>query len=184
MPYPSPPSFSQPPSYPPPFQPEPPTSHLALVSLNIRPSSTTFTKSPRLRQFTDRLLRDRLRHRLRRRPSYRRDVVVQFDNIPAGSYGCQLEAYFPGDTLTGTAPARSTSSRSTSTPLRRHVGYRTAATQPGRHNHVRGRPIRARQTRRQLRRLQFNPHVSFHHRQHHCGRRSVFPQAPGVNGQG
>ena len=26
---------------------------------------------------------------------YRRDVVVQFDNIPAGSYGCQLEAYFP-----------------------------------------------------------------------------------------
>ncbi|KAI9872654.1 MAG: hypothetical protein M1830_001366 [Pleopsidium flavum] len=26
---------------------------------------------------------------------YRRDVVVQFDNIPEGSYGCQLEAYFP-----------------------------------------------------------------------------------------
>lgn len=26
---------------------------------------------------------------------YRRDVVVQFDHIPAGSYGCQLEAYFP-----------------------------------------------------------------------------------------
>lgn len=26
---------------------------------------------------------------------YRRDVVVQFDDIPAGSYGCQLEAYFP-----------------------------------------------------------------------------------------
>lgn len=26
---------------------------------------------------------------------WRRDVVVQFENIPAGSYGCQLEAYFP-----------------------------------------------------------------------------------------
>jgi hypothetical protein len=26
---------------------------------------------------------------------YRRDVIVQFENIPAGSYGCQLEAYFP-----------------------------------------------------------------------------------------
>lgn len=26
---------------------------------------------------------------------YRRDVIVQFDNIPANSYGCQLEAYFP-----------------------------------------------------------------------------------------
>jgi len=25
----------------------------------------------------------------------RRDVVVQFDHIPPGSYGCQLEAYFP-----------------------------------------------------------------------------------------
>ncbi|KAI9675658.1 MAG: hypothetical protein M1817_001025 [Caeruleum heppii] len=26
---------------------------------------------------------------------WRRDVVVQWDNIPAGSYGCQIEAFFP-----------------------------------------------------------------------------------------
>ena len=26
---------------------------------------------------------------------YPRDVIVQFDNIPANSYGCQLEAHFP-----------------------------------------------------------------------------------------
>lgn len=26
---------------------------------------------------------------------YRRDLLVQFDNIPVNSYGCQLEAYFP-----------------------------------------------------------------------------------------
>ncbi|KAI9779674.1 MAG: hypothetical protein M1816_003437 [Peltula sp. TS41687] len=26
---------------------------------------------------------------------YRYDVIVQFDNIPTGSFGCQLEAYFP-----------------------------------------------------------------------------------------
>lgn len=26
---------------------------------------------------------------------YHRDALVRFDNIPAGSYACQLEAYFP-----------------------------------------------------------------------------------------
>ena len=29
---------------------------------------------------------------------YRRDVVVQFSNIPSGSFGCQLEAFFPAGT--------------------------------------------------------------------------------------
>lgn len=28
-------------------------------------------------------------------PPYKYDVIVQFDNIPAGSFGCQLEAFFP-----------------------------------------------------------------------------------------
>ena len=34
---------------------------------------------------------------------YRRDVFVQFDNIPANSYGCQLESVFPaGAFISGT----------------------------------------------------------------------------------
>lgn len=34
---------------------------------------------------------------------YHRDVLVRFDNIPAGSYGCQLDAFFPaGATVTNT----------------------------------------------------------------------------------
>ncbi|KAI9874006.1 MAG: hypothetical protein M1830_010300 [Pleopsidium flavum] len=34
---------------------------------------------------------------------FHRDVLVRFDNIPAGSYGCQLDAFFPaGATITST----------------------------------------------------------------------------------
>lgn len=37
----------------------------------------------------------------------RRDALVTFDNIPAGSYGCQLEAIFPaGATVTSTGASQ------------------------------------------------------------------------------